>query len=64
MKTKILYLAIFTLFVSSCGSKQEEQIQDKKQVQYECPMNCTEEVFAEPGKCPVCEMDLVEISSN
>lgn len=58
MKTKILYLVLLTLFVSSCGSKTETQTQEKAQTQYSCPMGCTDDVFAEPGKCSVCEMDL------
>jgi acetolactate decarboxylase len=34
------------------------------QGEYQCPMKCEgEKVYDRPGKCPVCEMDLVEVQS-
>jgi uncharacterized protein (DUF305 family) len=29
---------------------------------YECPMKCEGSASAQPGKCPVCNMDLVKQS--
>lgn len=29
---------------------------------YQCPMDCEEgKTYNEPGKCPICEMDIVEL---
>ncbi|MBF9141151.1 heavy metal-binding domain-containing protein [Hymenobacter properus] len=32
------------------------------QVRYECPMGCAGSQSSKPGKCPVCEMELVKKS--
>ncbi len=32
----------------------------KAPTEYICSMYCTDDVFTEPGKCPVCGMDLVD----
>lgn len=40
-----------------------EQMTDKKQ--YACPMRCEgEKTYAEAGTCPVCKMDLKEVSMH
>lgn len=32
---------------------------------YKCPMDCEDgKTYDEPGQCPVCEMDLTEVSSE
>ncbi len=64
MKTKILYLSFFAFLMASCGNKAEVKNEEVAKAQYECPMKCTDSLFSEPGKCSVCEMDLVEISNN
>ena len=33
-------------------------------VLYACPMNCEGSESAEPGKCPVCEMDLEKVETE
>ena len=60
-------LLFSTILFSSCGSdkKTPEHIPSKiVNEQFECPMNCTEEIFEKPRKCPVCEMDLVQLSNG
>lgn len=38
---------------------------DTHQMAYACPMDCENgKTYDKPGKCPVCEMDLVEVSEN
>ena len=32
------------------------------EARYECPMGCAGSQSAKPGKCPVCEMELVKKS--
>jgi hypothetical protein len=36
---------------------------DMHMANYTCPMDCEKgKMYDQPGKCPVCEMDLIEIS--
>jgi nitrous oxide reductase accessory protein NosL len=35
-----------------------------EKVQYQCPMKCTEQLFDKPGKCPVCEMELIKVTKS
>jgi transcription initiation factor IIE alpha subunit len=52
-----VWLAVVLGAVAACGGENKV---------YECPMHCvppgsnTEVTANEPGKCPVCGMDLVE----
>jgi hypothetical protein len=48
---------------SSTGKKVDTQTQatgdSTKNAVYQCPMDCEKgKTYAQPGKCPVCEMDL------
>ena len=34
-------------------------------VAYACPMRCEDEkTYAQPGRCPVCGMELVQVTAN
>ena len=73
--TAILF-AIGSATFTGCGSGGERQENgehhehaegedhehhDAEHAHYICPMNCEEgKTYEEPGKCPECEMDLVE----
>lgn len=53
---KILFAGIILLSIaiSSCGSGEKKV--------YQCPMKCEgDKTYDAPGKCPVCQMDLVEV---
>ena len=65
------------LCLSSCGDSQppaasarpEAAVPAAKpaaapsaEARYECPMGCAGSQSAKPGKCPVCEMELVKKS--
>ncbi|MBI3135996.1 MAG: hypothetical protein HYZ14_15065 [Bacteroidetes bacterium] len=53
---KLIYLMLSLTFLISCGGQTSDQ---NKPGIYKCPMECEgEKTYAEPGKCPVCEMDL------
>ena len=64
--------AIATLSMTSCKSEVKTETETKTAtevvtetkadmaVTYACPMDCEKgKTYTEPGKCPVCEMDLV-----
>lgn len=56
----------FTACDSSTTAEQsatpEEQTETVSEVEYRCPMNCEpDKEYHEPGKCPVCQMDLREV---
>lgn len=44
------------------GNHEEPaQNEDQVKVKYQCPMKCEgEKVYDQPGKCPVCKMNLVK----
>src|SRR5688572_25034428 len=59
MKHIIILFSAIILFMTACNQKKEVKVEDGTAV-YACPMKCEgETVYAEPGKCPVCGMDLV-----
>jgi hypothetical protein len=72
MKTKFSLLLVvafaFTLAFSACGSQEKksavtEQVAEKQV--YQCPMNCEgDKTYDNPGKCPVCGMDLEEVKEE
>ncbi|MCK6648100.1 MAG: hypothetical protein L6Q66_00445 [Bacteroidia bacterium] len=49
---------------TGCSGSKTENNEQKAAEQYQCPMKCTEEIFAKPGSCPVCGMDLEKISNS
>jgi hypothetical protein len=68
-------LAIATMSFVSCKEEAKEETATETSVEvteeapaeemhmasYACPMNCENgKTYDAPGKCPVCEMDLVE----
>lgn len=56
MRTKFLLLFVFSTAIMSCGDQTNNQDQNST---YKCPMECEgDKVYSEPGKCPICEMDL------
>ena len=74
MKKVILMMAfaIATVTVVSCDKKaktetttehegHDHKAEDTKQLAYVCSMHCEKgKTYDKAGKCPVCEMDLVE----
>ena len=69
MKKSIFVLALMTtvglLSLSSCsGDAKEESNEGGTSVstkEYYCPMECEgDKKYADEGKCPVCEMDLIK----
>ena len=71
MKKSILLFAFAfaTLALASCKSEPKtetttetttETATTTDKVTYACPMDCEKgKTYSEPGKCPVCEMELV-----
>ncbi len=66
MKKIALVLGTFMLFamtsvtLTSCGNDATHE--EHAHAQYQCPMNCEKgKTYDEPGKCPVCKMDLKEV---
>ena len=71
MKHQILGFSLAMMFCiaifSGCSGKSEnadKSPSEKVKEQYQCPMKCTEELFDKPGKCSVCEMDLIKIAKS
>jgi hypothetical protein len=64
----LIAFAVATLSTTSCKSdKKTETVTESTEmttttaaVTYACPMDCEKgKTYSEPGKCPVCEMELV-----
>lgn len=70
-KTLLMFVfAMATLTMTSCKSEVQTETETATKevtestadmaVTYACPMDCEKgKTYTEPGKCPVCEMDLV-----
>jgi uncharacterized protein YceK len=63
MKKIVLIFAIavvpFTILLSGCTPPSDKTKTEKKATRYQCPMDCESgKTYANPGKCPVCEMTL------
>lgn len=62
MNKLVLALAIvFALgvTVSSCKTHKDKEKKEIAADVYQCPMDCEDgKTYHEPGKCPVCDMDL------
>lgn len=64
----IISLLAFSLvlFLSACGSNNTEAeidatMEETATAMFYCPMKCEgDKTYAEAGKCPVCNMDLVQ----
>ncbi len=74
MKKSILILsfavmAIVSVSLTSCSNSNKDSNESKvtektnvAEVKYQCPMKCEgDKTYNEPGKCPVCGMDLKEV---
>jgi transcription initiation factor IIE alpha subunit len=60
-----MYFVTLVLAVSCSQSAEPAKVEDEHiKTQYQCPMKCTEEKFDKAGQCPVCKMDLEEISES
>jgi len=80
MKKSILILgtasafALGTVLISGCSNSGDSQKDtthehmegehEHAQVAYICPMKCEGSESNEPGKCPVCKMDLVKVEGE
>lgn len=68
MKKIIIASFTFCVAISGCGNTKEEKQHDtithdtsSSALAYVCPCSgCPEVKESKPGKCPKCEMDLVE----
>ena len=50
--------------LAGCNSNSSSKKEDAKEAQsetYQCPMKCNDATYDKPGKCPVCEMELVKL---
>ena len=63
MATGMFFLA--GMMFTACGSEgTDAQEQTAKKTVYQCPMDCENgKTYDEPGKCPVCEMEIKEVKS-
>ncbi len=63
-KIVFVLLLVFSASISVTSCKGEKKEPAKKEVAtklYQCPMDCEKgKSYTEPGKCPVCNMDLKE----
>ncbi|SDE47834.1 protein SCO1/2 [Pricia antarctica] len=60
--TYILFLILPVANLSSCYTKKKN---DLAMVEYQCPMKCEgDKIFAEPGTCLVCRMDLQPVETK
>ena len=76
MKKLIFSSVIALAFLASCGGNSDKTKSDSMNdtakavvpatgqaaTAYQCPMKCEgEKTYAEPGKCPSCQMDMKEV---
>ncbi len=70
MNRGILYVFIgvfgcFTLLTSCLGAENGKKIPHKGQeIQYSCPMKCSQRIYDQPGKCSHCGMELIQITEG
>lgn len=58
MKSRFFLLNLFVLLLIIDSSPFSQTDSIITQVEYPCPMNCSDFTSVEPGRCPVCGMDL------
>jgi len=61
-----LFLSMGSFVLSSCGSEENTENQEQvTQAVYACPMHCEgDKTYENPGKCPVCGMDLTPVHND
>lgn len=68
IKTLVIISSLMAL--QACNQKntspdKENSVEVKKELvhaDYQCPMDCEQgKIYHEPGKCPVCGMDLIKV---
>jgi hypothetical protein len=73
LQTKAFILFITAIvFVSNspfCGctsqsKKSEKEKQEFRKTEYKCPMNCYQQLFDKPGKCPSCKQVLEVVGKS
>lgn len=73
MKNRIIIsLLTFSLviFLSACGgnnteAQDETTIEETATAMFYCPMKCEgDKTYSQAGKCPKCNMDLVQVGSE
>lgn len=70
MKRLILTLAVVASLAECKSNNHEMMMEDTatavmNEEVYACPMNCEgDKTYAEPGKCPVCKMDLAVVAQD
>lgn len=66
---QLLTIMVTVIALQACNqnnkAKKEvngEQVKEIAHADYQCPMECEKgKVYHEPGKCPVCEMELAKV---
>ncbi len=57
-------LAGMSLTISSCGGG-EQKTESIAETKYQCPMYCEDgKTYDKPGSCPVCEMEITEVTGD
>ena len=60
-KIVIILCGLLLIGLTSCKNDSSKSQSDEATL-YECPMHCEgDKTYSEPGSCPVCKMDLVEV---
>ena len=62
-KLLILMCCVLSLGLTAC--KNDKKSSEEVAMVYQCPMKCEgDKTYSEPGKCPVCDMNLREVNSE
>lgn len=66
IKTILCLIIMVTMSFTSCkteGDKEEKKTEEVAKTEYQCPMKCEKDkTYTDShAKCPVCNMDLVEV---
>ena len=66
---KFSFFIMLTLGFTIMSCETSNKDSEKKFIEnipsyYKCPMDCSEETFENQGVCPICDMELIEISEG